>query len=158
MVKEITLEKLRHILEYITGFISLSNIPDNAYYKETIQGLCNDLELLRPVDEDNPPRPKEGFCPYMVVIEGIDSIPLHCNILGHDTHTPEVCKTPFGDEMEAKWKLCPAYKEGKDERYCDMCGSMVEKTVKIMTLMGFRWMCSVCEKEDKLHTIGGKSQ
>jgi len=40
-------ELIRHTLEYVCGFLSQTEIPDNGYHKETIQGLCCDLERKR---------------------------------------------------------------------------------------------------------------
>lgn len=40
-------ELIRHTLEYVCGFLSQTEIPDNGYYKESIKGLCHELERKR---------------------------------------------------------------------------------------------------------------
>ena len=46
------LEELRHILEYVCGYIAgCKDLPDyNGYYKDTIKEMCHDLEKLRGLD------------------------------------------------------------------------------------------------------------
>jgi len=47
--KKIIIEQLRHILEYICGYISnCEELPEkNGYYKKTIKLMCEQLENLR---------------------------------------------------------------------------------------------------------------
>jgi len=46
----ISTEELRHILEYVCGYISnCDNLPNNnGYYKESIRKMCHNLEEKRP--------------------------------------------------------------------------------------------------------------
>lgn len=52
-------ELIRHTLEYVCGFLGQTDIPDNGYYKETIEGLCRSLERKRKwIDNESERRDK----------------------------------------------------------------------------------------------------